>query len=283
MPVWNGADHLSEAIESILQQSFSDFELIVVDDGSTDGTPEILDAYRDSRLKIHRLQHGGIVAALNHGVAQSRAPWIARQDADDISLPGRLEAQRKAVNTNQELTLCYTGVELFGPGAAGLEPVRIPRTTALTALRLCFHCPIVHSSVMFRKEAFVASGGYLYRDRHVEDFAAWGRLLEHGPFIGLREPLVKFRVHSQSVSQRNLQEQLDQTRRIATLHCARFLRLDDRHAERAFGALTNPTAPNHWQEWCWFLSRVAPRLRWQSFEMWLWLAARTFRRFRPEF
>ena len=89
MPVWNGEKFLAAAVDSLLAQTFTDFELLVVDDGSTDATPEILRAYSDPRLRVVRLDHAGIVVALNHGLAQARAEWIARQDADDLSEPRR--------------------------------------------------------------------------------------------------------------------------------------------------------------------------------------------------
>src|SRR5580698_3447780 len=97
MPVWNGETYLAATLESVLTQTFTDFELIVVDDGSTDATLGILKSCPDPRLRVFQLEHGGIVKALNHGLAQARSEWIARQDADDISLPRRLERQWNAV------------------------------------------------------------------------------------------------------------------------------------------------------------------------------------------
>ena len=87
MPVWNGERYLREAVDSILNQTMDDFELLVIDDGSTDSTPDILRSYADPRLHVHRLEHAGIVVALNHGLTHARAEWIARLDADDISQP----------------------------------------------------------------------------------------------------------------------------------------------------------------------------------------------------
>ncbi|HEY5345943.1 MAG TPA: glycosyltransferase family 2 protein, partial [Verrucomicrobiae bacterium] len=116
MPVWNGEKFLAAAVDSLLAQTFSDFELLVIDDGSTDRTPEILRAYADPRLRVLRLDHGGIVVALNHGLSQAGADWIARLDADDISLPRRLELQWQAVNRRPRTVLCHTAVTFFGEG-----------------------------------------------------------------------------------------------------------------------------------------------------------------------
>ena len=105
MPVWNGEEYLRESIDSILGQTFSNFEFIVIDDGSTDSTPEILRSYQDPRLRIFRLEHAGIVSALNFGVDQAQTGWIARQDADDVSDPRRLEFQWREVNACPDATL----------------------------------------------------------------------------------------------------------------------------------------------------------------------------------
>src|SRR5712675_1535849 len=102
MPVWNGEEYLAESIDSILGQTFKDFELIVVDDGSTDRTLEILSSYGDKRLRVQRLDHGGIVLALNCGLNVAKGKWIARHDADDISLPHRLETQWRTVHDHPQ-------------------------------------------------------------------------------------------------------------------------------------------------------------------------------------
>lgn len=277
MPVWNGEKYLAEAVESILSQSFGDFELIVVDDGSTDSTPAILSRYPDERLRVFRLDHAGIVSALNFGIAQARAPWIARQDADDISLPGRLESQWRAVAKNPSAVLCCTGIEIFGEGAAGVGTNRVPKTKALTALRLCFQSPIVHSTVLYKKEAVLAAGGYHPEERHAEDYSLWGRLIERGDFVGLPEKLLKFRVHAASVSKQNQEVQLALTRKIAISHCQRFMNLTVSEAERAHAALSVARVRKDWKDWLWFLRHCAPRLQWKSAEMCAWLLLQTLR------
>lgn len=278
MPVWNGEEFLAEAVESILGQTFSDFELIVVDDGSTDGTLDLLHGYRDPRLKIHQLSHSGIVVALNHGIANSQAAWIARQDADDFSFPDRLEKQWNAVRNDPEAVLCFTNIELLSTSRRVLTQPRFPGTQALLALRMCFQCPITHSSVLFRKETFQKVGGYQERERHAEDFAAWGRLMEVGHIIGLPERLVKLRIHDGSVSQRNLSTQVALTQKIATTHCERFMQLDHETAVRAHAALAAQSPTSGFMDWVWFLARCAPRLRSQSIEMWAWLGLQTLKR-----
>lgn len=270
MPVWNGEKYLRPAVASVLGQTLGDFELIVVDDGSTDTTLEILQSYSDPRLKVHRLDHGGIVNALNFGLAQARAEWIARHDADDISLPHRLERQWSEINRRSDAVLCHTDVELIGEGAASVGRARFPRTRSFLALRLCFQCPIAHGTVLFKKQAAAAVGGYLPEERHAEDFSLWGRMLERGDFTGLPEKLMQARVHPASVSQRNLEAQMALANRIGVRHCQRFMSLSEADAQRA-NSLLRGAGSKERGEWWWFFTRCAPRLRWKSSETFVWL------------
>ena len=283
MPVWNGERYLAAAIDSILAQTFKDFELIVVDDGSTDHTVEILRSFSDPRLQIHHLDHGGIVMALNYGVEQARAIWIARQDADDISFPRRLEMQWNAINRHDSAVLCHTEAELNVMDGNIPDHARFPKTRAFTALRLCYQSPIIHSTVVFRKDAFLAAGGYRPDERHAEDFALWGRLLELGDFIGLRTPLVQFRLHAESVSKQNPETQIRLATRIGTDHCHRFMRLDEADAARANALLLTAPCNRAWRDWWWFLTRCTPRLRWKSAEAFAWLLWQTAKMCLPAF
>lgn len=282
MPVWNGEKYLAAAIDSLLAQTFTDFELLVIDDGSTDRTPEILRAYTDPRLRVLRLDHAGIVVALNHGLAQARAEWIARMDADDLSLPRRLERQWQSVSRRPQAVLCHTAVTIFGDDQLRPGESRLPRSRSYTALQLCFRCPIVHSTVLFKKSVARAVGGYLPEERHAEDFSLWGRLLEQGEFIALTERLVRFRWHAQSVSQNNLEVQRTLARQIGIRHCQKFMRLDEPEAIRANALLRTGPDERSWREWRWFLTGCLPRLRWRSLGTFSWLVWGTFKMIRRE-
>lgn len=275
LPVWNGEKFLAAAVDSLLAQTFTDFELLVVDDGSNDRTPEILRSYADSRLRVLRLDHAGIVVALNHGLSQARADWIARLDADDLSEPRRLELQWHAVNRRPQAVLCHTAATLVGEGGWPVAEARLPRSRSFMALRLCYQCPIVHSTVLFEKAAALAAGGYLPEERHAEDFSLWGRLLEQGEFIGLPEKLVRFRLHDQSVSRQNIEAQQALARKIGIRHCQKFLKLDEADAVRANTLLLTATRDCKWRDWWWFLTRCAPRLKWKSAETLGWLILQT--------
>ncbi|CAN5376497.1 hypothetical protein BH20VER3_BH20VER3_02580 [soil metagenome] len=281
MPVWNGEVYLRAALESVLAQSLADFELIIVDDGSEDGTVEILQSYKDARLKIHRRPHAGIVSALNFGINQARAEWIARQDADDLSQPERLRRQWEALQENPGAVLCFTGQGIADEGGGEVRTARFPRTRSFLALRLCYQCPITHSTVLFSKAAAEAAGCYREAERHAEDFALWGRMMEAGEFVGLPEKLVTFRRHTGSISQRNLALQDALALRIATEHCRRFMSLEPRKAERAARLLRLGPAQRRLGDWLWFLARCAPRLRWKSWETAGWLGWQTLKLLQP--
>jgi len=277
MPVWNGAAFLAAAVDSVLAQTFTDFELLVIDDGSTDRTPEILGAYADPRLRVLRLEHAGIVVALNHGLAQARAEWVARLDADDLSEPQRLERQWQAVSRQPKAVLCHSAVTFFGSETNPASPARLPRSRSFMALQLCRRCPITHSTVLFKKTAALTAGSYRREERHAEDFSLWGRLLEQGEFIALPEKLVRLRLHSQSVSRQNLEIQQTLTRKIGIRHCQMFLRLNETEAVRAHALLLAPPREHSWQDWWWFLTHCVSRLRWWSPETFCWLAWQTAR------
>jgi len=278
MPVWNGERYLREAVESILlRQSFADFEFIAVDDGSADSTGEILESYTDPRLRVFRRPHGGLVEALNFGVAVARAQWIARQDADDVSLPGRLESLWSARESKSHPIAIHSDVERVVENGAHVPSAALPKSRALLALKMCFQCPINHSTVMFHKSAFERAGGYLQQEYYAEDFGLWGRMLELGSFIGLKAKLVRYRVHSASLSQVFGDAQREVTHAMALRHCQKFLDLKDAEARRAFEILAQSPRDRGWQQWQWFLMRCAPRARWKSPEMFAWLASQTAR------
>ena len=235
MPVWNGEKYLRETLDSVLlRQNFRDFEFIVVDDGSTDQTPAMLRSYNDDRLRVHSVSHGGIVHALNFGVAQAQSRWIVRQDADDISFPARMGTLAQAAARKPDAVLIYSDVEPFGENAPVTAHPRLARSRALLALKLCFHSPFAHSLVMFEKQAFQRASGYLPEERHAEDFGLWGRLIETGPLLAIPRKLLRLRIHSESVSATKADVQAALARQISVRHCRRFLNLDASDALRAY-------------------------------------------------
>ena len=276
MPVWNGERYVRAAVDSVLAQTFQDFELLVVDDGSTDGTADILRSVPDPRLRVFRRPHSGIIPTRNYAVSQTRAEWVATLDADDVSLPQRLTRQMELLRQHPQSVVCHSEVTLVGDCGAVTSFGHLPVSRALLALKLCFTCPIVASTVIFRKSAFAAVGGYLLTEPHAEDYGLWGRLLEVGPFVSVREPLVQYRRHEQSDSKVNSGPQQASGERVALGHCQRFMRLSEPLAKRAYRVLRQPPKERRTADWLWFLARGVPRLRWLSPELGAWLMKQTF-------
>jgi glycosyltransferase involved in cell wall biosynthesis len=272
MPTWNCAAFVSEAVRSILEQTYSNFELLLVDGGSADATIEIIRQFSDKRLRLLHAKPG-IVAALNLGLNEARGEWIARQDADDISLPNRLERQVMTVGKTADCVLCYTDDKLFGDIPPDAKRARFTHTQALLALKLCYQCPVVHSSTMFLKKAVKGCGGY--RGEQAEDYDLWGRLIQSGVSIGLGEQLVMTRRHPVSASKRHAATMALLAQEISHRHCMQFMELSGSDATRAHCALSGHGTRAGLAEWRWFLCNCLPRLKWKSLEMYAWVLWQT--------
>jgi glycosyltransferase involved in cell wall biosynthesis len=278
MPVWNGASHLRESIDSILAQTERNFEFLIIDDGSTDDTVAIIESYQDARIRLIQQEHEGIVVALNRGVAESRADWIARMDADDIAYPQRLDLQLRALAKNPSAILCYSDIKIFGEDANRQGIRRLPASMALLKAYLCYSPPFVHPTVVFLKQAFAAVGGYLHEERHAEDFGLWGRLISQGEFVGVRKPLLNFRIHLESISKQKADTQRQVANHISVIHCRKFLGASEPEANKIIAILRGHGGMAGLGDWLWlgqrFLSRLAP----QSFELWAWFFLQALRR-----
>ena len=201
LPVRNGSAHLEDALASIFAQKFADFELLVIDDGSSDATPEILRATRDPRLRvIIHPQSLGLVVALNRGLELARGEFIARHDHDDLSDSRRLQKQVDFFRTHPDHVLL--GTEAIQTDVQGRESFRLlrPRTAESIRWYLCFDNPFIHSTVMFRRETVRREFGGYTPSLHSEDYALWSRIARVRPTANLAEPLLKYREHISSVT-----------------------------------------------------------------------------------
>jgi glycosyltransferase involved in cell wall biosynthesis len=211
MPVYNGQQFLQESLDSIFCQTFADFELIVIDDGSSDRTPAILAACADTRLRVARLDHAGIVAALNEGLRLARGEWIARIDHDDLMVRNRLERQLIYLRANPELGGAgsyYHIIDATGALRGSKEiPLRTPeelREFLERGGRLIYP----HPTMMFRKSVALSIGGYRSEYLKSEDVDFFLRMVESGwPLLIQPEYLIKFRYHSNSESAANIRVQ----------------------------------------------------------------------------
>jgi hypothetical protein len=202
MAVRNGERHVRSAIDSLLQQTCQDFELIVLDDGSNDDTPEILAAFDDPRLVRKSWPESiGLTRALNRGLALARGRFIARQDADDLSMPRRLELQAAFLESHPQVGLVGSGYWRINEAGAKTGDGYPPLDMAQIRWHLLFHNPFCHSAVMFRRDLLQdLGGGYDDRLSYSQDFDLWSRLLRVSEGANLTEPLVSLREHESSIS-----------------------------------------------------------------------------------
>src|SRR5438034_1967741 len=205
LPVWNGEAFLEQAMESILRQTFSSFELIVIDDGSTDRTAAIAEkvASGDSRVRVLRRPHEGLSAALNAGIAAVRGEYVARMDADDISAPDRLRKQVAYLDAHPACVAVGAWIDVVDEAGRqiGLKTF-VTTHDEISAALLCGVSPMAHPTIVARCEALRAAGGYDARRYPSEDLDLWFRLGESGELANLGEALLQHRRHKAALGVR---------------------------------------------------------------------------------
>ena len=200
MPVYNARPHLSRALGDLLAQTFRDFEIIAVDDGSTDGSADVLRRHNDRRLRVITLpENRGLVAALNAGLIASHGVWIARQDADDRCRTDRLKRQHDLIQSRPEALFFYSQARLIDGHGCWRGIMRPPLNDRELRWDLCFRNAVPHTSAVF-PAALVRDkmGGYA-GDNVTADFDLWSRLLRRGGAVGDSSCLVSYRNHSGSI------------------------------------------------------------------------------------
>jgi glycosyltransferase involved in cell wall biosynthesis len=190
MSVHNGVPWVRDAATSALTQTLADLELIVIDDGSTDATADVLASLRDPRLRVERRERQGLTLALNRALELARAPLIARLDADDVALPDRLACQRQYLDAHREVGLLGTGARMVDETGREVGVVRPPTDDAAIRRALIRANPFVHSSVIVRRSALDRVGGYDPSFPVAQDYDLWMRLSRVTRLANLAEPLV---------------------------------------------------------------------------------------------
>lgn len=204
MPVYNAERYLALAVESILNQTFIDFEFIIIDDGSTDNSSLILENYAqlDSRIRLIKRANKGLVKTLNEGISLARAPYIARMDADDFSLPNRFARQIEFLRINPHYVVVGSWSENINEYGQQIGFINEPPTdhSGIDEKNLEGDVAICHPTALIRHDALLAVGGYEPAFQDAEDLELWLRLAEVGKLANLPEVLLKYRVHIGSVS-----------------------------------------------------------------------------------
>jgi len=227
MAAYNAKDFIGPAIESILNQTYREFELIIVDDGSTDNTLEIVEFYleKDNRIQIIQSKHLGVSSARNLGVNEAKYPWIALMDADDVSLPERFEQQINATKANPRVVVWGTYAHHISTTGKVLTLVQqgVVNEEDFYHLWNNGHVPfVINPTALFKKEIFLKVGGYSANFPVSEDFELCERMGHYGPIIAIPKPLVLYRVHAHSASMTKFFLQKLLTRYVSKRHRSRL-------------------------------------------------------------
>lgn len=220
MSVHNGMPFLREAVESIRAQTFRDFEFLILDDASTDGTADYLASLRDERARIIALRENiGLTAALNHGLREARGEFVARQDADDWSDPRRLELQLQALNKYPDCAAVGSQARLIDGGGRSLGKKNFPLEPASIRFAHLFDNALAHSAVTFRRAIVQNTGGYDPAWPASQDYELWSRLSERAELRNVPERLVTLRVLESSITRQHRRPEL--IRRVQAAHFQR--------------------------------------------------------------
>jgi len=255
LPVHNGDRYLAEALDSILGQTLRDFEVIAVDDGSTDATAEILGAYarRDGRVRLLGQPHLGLIAALNRGLDAASGEYVARMDADDVSLDFRLDRQVHFMKAHPYVGVCGGWIRFFG-AVAGSEWRTAPDHATLVS-SLLFESPLAHPTVMLRRDRFGPDLRYDPSFPHSEDYDLWERASRSTRLASVQEVLLLHRIHDRQVTQVRHDELQASARAVRARQLARLgVDLDEARARlheeiSAFEVAGSAPAMRQAEEW----------------------------------
>lgn len=201
LPVYNGERYIYKSIDSVLKQTFINFELIIINDGSTDNTDNIIKKFDDKRIRYYSRENKGLTYTLNELVDSSNCDLIARMDADDICHEDRLKLQYKEFKKNSKLVIVSTNVNYIDEVEAHLGSSLSASSNFSVKSKLKKGNIIFHPTVMFKKEVFIKAGKYNTTvEKYLEDYLLWMSMLKFGDVKVLKDTLLLYRVHSDAIS-----------------------------------------------------------------------------------
>ena len=201
MPAYNAANYIGEAIGSVLNQTFTDFELLIINDGSTDDTELVIRSFRDERIRLVNQPNQGIAAALNKGLELATSDLIVRFDADDICYPHRLATQFHFMKEHPACVIAGSSADYItetGDYVFTSHPPAFSNSDIQSAAKRI--CPFIHSSVIYRKAIIQQLGGYNEQAHSFEDHMLWQSVLQQGEAINFRKPLIQVRLNAASIT-----------------------------------------------------------------------------------
>jgi glycosyltransferase involved in cell wall biosynthesis len=213
MPVYNAEDFVHGAVQSILDQTYPNLELLIINDGSTDKSAEIIRSYEDSRIQyVENDNNLRLIATLNKGLKLARGKYIARMDADDVAFPDRLQEQVTFMEANPEVGVCGTWYEAFG---SKNSIVRYPTDHNAIKYMSLYQCPFCHPTIMFRTSVITDNQIEFDSDYpHAEDYELWGRLSDLCQLANLPKVLLRYRLHDSNISKLENSTQVRNSNRI---------------------------------------------------------------------
>lgn len=208
IPAFNAELYIKEALESVCSQTYVNLEIIVIDDGSSDRTREIIEKFQDARILLISRENRGLIATLNEGIEISRGDYVARMDADDICLSTRLETQVEYLRKHNNIGLLFTGIEYIDENGRKLREKVSTKSRKLEPVELLFGCPVCHPTVMFdmtklKKSDIQYDKAYCL----AEDFELWTRLVSITEIGIINKVLFKYRIHPNSITSKNNEKQ----------------------------------------------------------------------------
>lgn len=211
LSVFNGENYICESVESVLCQSMPDFEFIIINDGSTDGTGKQLSEYKDKRIKVITTVNKGLAAALNHGVELAQSNYIARIDADDVCCEKRFELQLLELQSNPEISVLGSYARLIDKDGESMGRIIKPPLHHNRILDNLFKIKgknLIHPTIIFKKNIFQKVGGYDERLPASQDLDLWFKMSVSGVLAVIPEILINYRVHDKAISTSSREKQL---------------------------------------------------------------------------
>jgi glycosyltransferase involved in cell wall biosynthesis len=215
MPVYNADEFLREAIDSILNQTYDEFEFLIINDGSTDSSVNIIESYRDDRIKlVHNTENKGLIKSLNKGIEMAQGKYIVRMDADDIAETNRIETQVNFMENNYDVALAGSNVVIFLSDKPMIKKLTdFPTKYSEIRCKLLFECPIMHPAVIMRKNVLLENN-YRYNDEHkdTEDYGLWMEIAMDHKIVNISKKLLRYRIVSNSMTNKALKRMNDRIR-----------------------------------------------------------------------
>jgi len=205
MSVYDGEKFLEEAVLSVLNQTYKDFEFIIIDDGSTDSSLKMLRSFekKDERIKLVSRENKGLTRSLNEGIKLAQGEYIARMDGDDISMPKRFEKQIDFLEKNKDIALCGTWAINIDENGNEIGEYKTPTTNKEIRKMILFHNPFIHPSVMMRKEIINNVGLYNEKIKYAQDYEYWLRIIKKNKMANLNSFLLWYRIVKKSMTRKS--------------------------------------------------------------------------------